>query len=575
MEGMPGYWLFRTSPESGGGIGVRGETVGDAVRVYIDVDDLEGAVEAATANGGSVITPPSDIPGQGRFAAVRDPEGNEIGLYHGHPRLTPLVDSHCHLNADRFESDADQVVGAARLAGLERILVPGWNVASSERALACVERFAWLDAAVGVHPHDAAKVDEAGWGRIVGWAAGPAGRRDRRDRARLRPGVQPGPGPADEPAAEPGAGARDGQAGDPALPLGRGPARRAGRAGRRSCARPASAARPGPRHSATGRRRSSTRSPGRSTTRGRSSTSGSPISFSGLVFRAGEEASAEVAAIVPADRVLVETDSPFLAPPGAPRSRNEPEWVRVTAAWLAERRATTPDALGADLVAAYDRTFPSERTAGMTLRRRSSRSSSGSRSSAAGPRRRPARRPTSAPSRGASRRRPVRGADFGPAPPPCRHPRPQRCVVEPQTGILPSDRMSTIEVLGLPGRDVIRFNFGESSIDQVGVPRGALDVAVPPFIGGSSGLPMDVHGEHVLEVVFKGMSLQNDVGQPTFEGPREVEATDPARALRHVVLYDEFEGQMGWYIGYDGAGCLSLSREGDSVVLAIDFGPGS
>ena len=88
---------------------------------------------------------------------------------------------------------------------------------------------------------------------------------------------------------------------------------------------------------------------------------GLAVSFSGLVFRAGEEPSAEVAAMVPADRVLIETDSPFLAPPGAPRSRNEPEWVRVTGAWLAERRATTPDALGADLVAAYDRTFLSVR----------------------------------------------------------------------------------------------------------------------------------------------------------------------------------------------------------------------
>ena len=60
---------------------------------------------------------------------------------------------------------------------------------------------------------------------------------------------------------------------------------------------------------------------------------GLAVSFSGLVFRRGEEASADAVALVPADRLLVETDSPFLAPPGAPRSRNEPEWVRVTAAW--------------------------------------------------------------------------------------------------------------------------------------------------------------------------------------------------------------------------------------------------
>ena len=78
-----------------------------------------------------------------------------------------LVDSHCHLNADRFEGDADLVIGGARLAGVERILVPGWNVASSERALALVDRFPWLDAAVGVHPHDAAKVDDAAWAGLA------------------------------------------------------------------------------------------------------------------------------------------------------------------------------------------------------------------------------------------------------------------------------------------------------------------------------------------------------------------------------------------------------------------------
>jgi predicted enzyme related to lactoylglutathione lyase len=85
MEGNPDYWMFRSGNESGGGLGRRGETVGAVVRVYIDVDDLEGAVAAATANGGSVVTPPSDIPGMGRFAAVRDPEGNEIGLYEAAP----------------------------------------------------------------------------------------------------------------------------------------------------------------------------------------------------------------------------------------------------------------------------------------------------------------------------------------------------------------------------------------------------------------------------------------------------------------------------------------------------------
>jgi TatD DNase family protein len=84
-----------------------------------------------------------------------------------------LVDSHCHLQADRFEGDLDLVVGGARLAGVERILVPGWDVASCRRALELVDRFPWLNAAVGIHPHDAAKADDEAWAAIVELAAEP------------------------------------------------------------------------------------------------------------------------------------------------------------------------------------------------------------------------------------------------------------------------------------------------------------------------------------------------------------------------------------------------------------------
>ncbi|MFL5714865.1 MAG: TatD family hydrolase [Chloroflexota bacterium] len=274
--------------------------------------------------------------------------------------MTSLVDSHCHLNADRFESDVDQVVGGARLAGLERILVPGWNVASSERALSCVERFAWLDAAVGVHPHDAAKVDEAGWGRIVGWsrdarvvAIGETGLDYDRVfspipdqlanlRRNLALALETG-----KPAilhCRSAAGRRDGQ--DALVDE----LRSAGVGG------PAWAAVFGDRPPAVIHSFSGPVDYARAVI-----DLGLAVSFSGLVFRPGEEASAEVARLVPADRVLIETDSPFLSPPGAPRSRNEPEWVRVTGAWLADRRATTSEGLGQLLVAAYDRTFPSVR----------------------------------------------------------------------------------------------------------------------------------------------------------------------------------------------------------------------
>ena len=86
---------------------------------------------------------------------------------------------------------------------------------------------------------------------------------------------------------------------------------------------------------------------------------GLAISISGLAFRKGEEPTAEVASLVPANRLLVETDAPFLSPPGGPRGRNEPQYVRITAAWVAARRGISADVLGDGLVAAYDTIFRS------------------------------------------------------------------------------------------------------------------------------------------------------------------------------------------------------------------------
>jgi len=271
-------------------------------------------------------------------------------------RAVRLIDSHCHLNADRFEGDLDQVIGAARLAGVERILVPGWNVSSSERALALAEEYDWLDVAVGVHPHDADKVDDAGWARLVAWANDPRvvaiGETGldydrvfspipaqlanlRRNLALALATGKPAIlhcRSADE--------RRDAQ--DALVEA----LRTAGVGGA------AWAATFGERPPAVIHSYSGPADYARTVV-----DMGLAVSFSGLVFRAGEEASAVAAAIVPTDRLLVETDSPFLAPPGAPRRRNAPEWVAVTAAWLAEHREAVPEIIGEGLVEAYDRTF--------------------------------------------------------------------------------------------------------------------------------------------------------------------------------------------------------------------------
>ena len=268
-----------------------------------------------------------------------------------------LVDSHCHLNADRFDDDVEAVVAAARGAGVGRILVPGWNVRSSERALELAAALPFLDSAVGVHPHDAAKVDEAGWARVRAWAA------DERVVAIGETGLDYDRvfSPIDAQVANLRRNlALALETGKPAILHCRSrPGRRDAQDALLAELRAAGAGGPSWSGAFGGRPPAVIHSySGPVDFVAAALDINLAVSFSGLVFRSGEEASAEAARRVPAERLLVETDAPFLAPPGAPRRRNEPEWVRVTAGWVADRRETTVARLGEALVAAYDTTFP-------------------------------------------------------------------------------------------------------------------------------------------------------------------------------------------------------------------------
>ncbi|RME87271.1 MAG: TatD family deoxyribonuclease [Anaerolineae bacterium] len=71
-----------------------------------------------------------------------------------------LTDTHCHLDFNRFDPDRDEVLERAARAGLRRILVPGIHLDSSRAALALAESHPMLYAAVGVHPNDALTWDE-------------------------------------------------------------------------------------------------------------------------------------------------------------------------------------------------------------------------------------------------------------------------------------------------------------------------------------------------------------------------------------------------------------------------------
>jgi TatD DNase family protein len=264
-----------------------------------------------------------------------------------------LVDSHAHLQSDAFANDADEVLTAARAAGVERVLVPAWDLASSRDGLAFARRHG-LPAAVGLHPHVASQADTPTWAALRDLAADPGVRAIGEtgldyDRAfssrpdqlgnlrrhielalelgkplilhcRSKPGQRDAQDDLIRELREAGVGEDAWQARFGDQP-------------------------PGVLHSFSGPVDYAEAA----------LVMGLAIAFGGLVFRTGEEASARVARIVPAERLLVETDAPYLKPRGVRGSRNEPRHVAVTAAWLRELRGEDADAFGAALVAAFDR----------------------------------------------------------------------------------------------------------------------------------------------------------------------------------------------------------------------------
>lgn len=243
----------------------------------------------------------------------------------------PLFDTHAHLDQVEFNDDRAEVVGRARAAGVESIIAVGISADTSEASIAVAEQFDGVYAAVGMQPNYLAEAKPGDWERVVAmlerpkviaigetgldryWDFTPFDMQQDYFNRHLRLSQERGlpfivhMRDCDE---------------DILIML-----REARQRGPLS----------GVLHSFTGSRAMAEET----------LAMGLYISFAGMVtFKKSTELRA-IAAIVPDDRILIETDSPYLSPePMRKIKRNEPAHVQHTAACLAEVRGITLEAFG-------------------------------------------------------------------------------------------------------------------------------------------------------------------------------------------------------------------------------------
>lgn len=85
----------------------------------------------------------------------------------------PLADTHCHLTHPKFDRDRQQVLTRAKAEGVNRILVPGLDLPSSRRAVDLSQQYPEIYAAVGIHPHNAKEWNHSTKGELRELARSP------------------------------------------------------------------------------------------------------------------------------------------------------------------------------------------------------------------------------------------------------------------------------------------------------------------------------------------------------------------------------------------------------------------
>jgi TatD DNase family protein len=84
-----------------------------------------------------------------------------------------LTDSHVHINHAKFRDDRNEVIARARAVGVDRMLIPAIDVASVEMALGMAQEHDGLFVMAGIHPSHVKDASDADWARIEALATEP------------------------------------------------------------------------------------------------------------------------------------------------------------------------------------------------------------------------------------------------------------------------------------------------------------------------------------------------------------------------------------------------------------------
>jgi TatD DNase family protein len=252
-----------------------------------------------------------------------------------------LVDSHCHLDFPDFAEDLDAIVARAEAAGVGRIVTISTRVRRLPALLAIAERFPNVYCSVGTHPHHADEEDGITAAELVELTRHPTvvalgeagldyfyehGSRDAQARG-FRAHVT---------------AAR--ATGLPLVIHTRDADEDCGRILEEEMAKGAFRA---VLHCYTGGRELAMKA----------ISLGLSISFTGILTFKKSQALRDLAAELPADRVMVETDAPYLAPGKFRGKRNEPSYVVETAKVLAETRGVSLDEISRQTTENFFRLF--------------------------------------------------------------------------------------------------------------------------------------------------------------------------------------------------------------------------